>query len=127
MALALCLCVVTLVIAHRRGTRGSPDAASFVADLDMRTLPEDAVICSSWGRAPPLWYAKYVLTKREDIEIINTPPQEWQKWIEALPNRPFFLTSKVILQEDYSLVSYRNVWRLERATRPEVPVSATTR
>lgn len=119
------MCVVTVGDApHRRHTGAKADATSFVAELDIQTLPKDAVICTGWRVWPPLRYAQCVLTKRSDIDIINADPKHWLWMIEGTEDRPVFFTRNFQEVRDLPLTRYRNLWRLERRRSPDQPTSA---
>ncbi len=108
------VCALTVIHGPRRGARTSADATSFVAELDMQSLPRDAAIYSPWGQSTVLWYAKYILSKREDIDIINSVPRRWRAKIEALPDRPVFAVRDIYEPGELVLTRYRNIWRVER-------------
>ena len=90
------------------------DATEFLEQLDMQTLPRHAVIAASWSCSTPLWYAKHVLTKRDDIDIINIDTGRWQERIAALPHRPAFAAIPDVVVDGFTLVPFRNIKRLER-------------
>lgn len=117
------VCALTIIHGPRRGGRRSADATSFVAGLDMQTLPRDAAICSSWHQSPALWYAKYILSKREDIDIINSLPHRWREKIEALPDRPVFAVRDIYEPGDLTLTRYRNIWRVQRTKHSVIPTA----
>lgn len=113
------MCVVTVVDAPRRGGRSSADAAGFLAELDLPTLPANAMICSMWHQSTPLWYAQRVLSERMDIKIVNTGPSRWPIYIEkAIDHRPVLLVTRVSGLDECKLTRYRNIWRVERASAP---------
>ena len=120
----LIMCVVTIEDApNRRHTGERADATSFLTELDMRTLPEHAVICTGWRSWPPLRYAQQVLTKRSDIHIINADSTHWLALSAGMGNRPVFFTRKYPPVQHLPLTPYRNLWRLERADRSGVSSS----
>lgn len=119
--LLLAVCGLTFVDAPHRGRNTSADAAGFVTDLDMQTLPRNTAILSTWHHSTALWYAQHVLTKREDIEIVNTPPSRWREEIEARSDRPVLVVMKITRSSDFTLTPYRNVWRVERPGKMETP------
>ena len=123
MALFAVMVVVTFVDVSRRGTRSSVDATGFIAELDVQTLPEDAVICSTWFQSTARWYAKHVLTDRDDIDIVNTTRQGWLKWVASIRGRPVYTVGKTSALDDYTLTRYRNLWRVEEKARPEASES----
>ncbi|MCH7591878.1 MAG: hypothetical protein IH989_03725, partial [Planctomycetes bacterium] len=89
------------------------DATEFLEQLDMETLPRRAVIVADWSRSTPLRYAKHVLTKRDDIDIIINAGR-WQERIAALPLRPAFAAIPDVVVDGFTLVPFRNIKRLER-------------
>jgi len=111
IVLLLGMCVVTVWHAPQRRTRKTADASRFLAGVNMKTLPQDAVICSTWGKSTPLWYAKYVLTKRHDVDIINTTTNRWMDRVKALPDRPVFVVAKASDLERYTLTPFRAMKR----------------
>jgi hypothetical protein len=97
------------------------DATPFVAAVDMASFPDGAVVCSSWGTSPPLWYAQHVLTDRDDVKIINAGSVHWLEMIEQYPGRPVFFTdSRVRVPDGWELTPYRKLWRLEGSEKWEV-------
>ena len=67
--------VFTLFHAPRRYPAGrAADARPYLALIEWETLPTNTMICSSWFRSCPLWYAQHVLGRRPDIEVINATP-----------------------------------------------------
>ncbi|MCP4246593.1 MAG: DUF2723 domain-containing protein [bacterium] len=99
---------------NRQRVGPGADATAFVKFVDLATFPRDAVICSSWGTSPPLWYARCVLTGRRDIQIINASAGRWLELIAEKPDRPVFFTSaQVKLPSRGTLVPFRKLWRLE--------------
>ena len=116
-ALAICAlalgAVATLRSASTRpGVAAQNNALSYLAEVDMPTLPKNALVCSIWPYSPPLWYARSILTSRDDVEIINARLVDWLDGIGELPPRPVF---SVVADDDvrgYSLTPYRNLWRI---------------
>lgn len=111
-ALALCAVATLRSAPTRPGVAAQDNALPYLAAVDMLTLPENALVCSIWPYSPPLWYARSVLTSRDDVEIINTRLADWLDGIDELPPRPVF---SVVADHDvagYSLTPYRNLWRV---------------
>lgn len=118
---------VTLSLLHlfnvprRPQTALAANALPYLAELDMATLPKDTVICSSWHHSLPLLYAKHIISKRSDIEIINAMPDRWPEWIaeieegRATRRRPILAVRKCAALDGFVVTPYRNVWRVERA------------
>ena len=120
-------CGWTLIEARSRPSDyWNHDATAFVEAVDLGTFPAGAVICSSWGTSPPLWYAQHVLTGRDDIRIINASSRRWQELIGPSPDRPVFYTdSRNRLPPGHVLTPYRKLWRLERADRARAGRTST--
>jgi hypothetical protein len=106
--------VATIWDAPHRALRSPVDATGFLAELDMQTLPKDAMICSVWQHSTVLWYAQFTQTDRDDILIVNTTPANWRKWIEKNPQRPAFFATMTSSLRDYDQTPYRNIYRVER-------------
>ena len=98
-------------VAPEIGKRKSEDAAQYIRDIDMASLPQRAVICSSWHESPALWYAKYVMTGREDITIINTVQYKWRERLEQLRGRPVFCVTDSLELEEFDPQRFRVVPR----------------
>lgn len=109
----------TLVQAPQRRSLGrDEDAADFLTQVDLASLPPNAVICTGWGMATPLWYAALVQTPRPDISIVNAPVTEWPRMTRDLMHRPIYLTDDPAATTFPSETSWRrerNLWRLETA------------
>jgi len=113
---------VTVVDApKRRHTGERADATSYLAELDMGTLPANSVICTGWHRWPPLRYAQIWLTPRPDIHIINADPRNWLQMIAGFRNRPVFFTQVYQEVQHLSFTKYRNLWRVEGLGRRNPP------
>ncbi len=117
-AIMLLLAAVTLVNAPTRRSLGrDEDAAEFLAGVELPTLPADAVICTTWGMATPLWYAALVQTPRPDIRIVNAPLSEWQRLTTDLMHRPMYVTDDLAGTTFWPGTDWqpvRNIWRLKR-------------
>lgn len=116
----LLLALVTLVSAPSRRSLGrDEDAAEFLAAVDLPTLPRDAVICTSWGMATPLWYVSLVQSPRPDIHIVNAPTSAWQRLTRDLMHRPIYVTDDIIDTTIWPGATWqkeRNLWRMVRST-----------
>jgi len=124
VAFLTAMCVVTVTDApNRRHTGERADATSYVTELDMRTLPNNAVICTDWRAWPPLQYAQQVLTKRSDIHIINADPRHCLTMSSGMEDRPVFFTRKYRPVQGLALSPYRNLWRLERPGSAGIPTN----
>lgn len=117
VGLLVMACVWTAVRAGDRPDEArNADATPYLAAVDLGSFPADAVICSSWGQSPPLWYAQKVLTDRDDIRIINAEAKNWLAMVADVGDRPVFVTDgRVRLPEGYKLTPFRKMWRLESA------------
>jgi len=100
------------------GERSKPfervGATEYLRDVDLARMPRGAHIFATWHDAPPLWYARDVLLKREDVEITNAPPSEWAARLTADPGalaRVFF-TLPAAPPEGHSLAPAGALWRL---------------
>lgn len=108
--------VSTVYVAPQRYSMGLfEDAAPYLAQVDMATLPKGTVICASWGESTPLWYARLFLTPRPDITVINAIVMDWPRILRPHLRDPVFVT------EDISRLPFwpgarwqkeRNMWRL---------------
>jgi len=92
----------------------SPDATAFVAEMDMATLPQNSVVCVAWPETPVIFYAKHILTRRDDIHIVAAATANWARQLEALGDRPMFGASMNTEIVGYDQTPYRNLWRLTR-------------
>lgn len=111
--LAVFVGIMMVLDAPYRSDRESLDAVPFLTELDMQTLPQDAVICSTWRKSPPLWYAQCILTKRPDIEVVNVARARWYPRIVPFLGRPIFVIDKAATLRGQRLTPYRNIWRWE--------------
>ena len=104
--------IATVIDAPRRPHAGqAADAGPFLDQVDLRTLPDHAVICSGWSTSTPLWYAQYVLGQRRDITVINATPGNWRRMLERVSDRPVFTTDHPGDWPGYAVTPYRNLWR----------------
>ncbi len=115
IGLTVAMCIVTVIDAPNRDRRKSAEAGPFLAELDMQTLPKNTAIFSTWRESTALWYAKHVLTKRRDVEIINTITYKWPSRIALMPHRPVYVITKSRDLDGCKLTPYRNLWRVERS------------
>ena len=83
-----------LHVPYRADVAATVDAEPYLAELDMATLPADAVVCSGWGEATPLWYARWVRHKRSDVRLICAGAESWLRMTQELLDRPIFTTTK---------------------------------
>lgn len=70
----------------------SRDATSFINEIDVGTLPKDAVIITTWADMVPLKYATMFISPRPDISVIPTAMDD--RWIpvsKKFSGRPIFL------------------------------------
>lgn len=75
--LALTVAVTWIDAPERIWPSPRPDARSFLEQVNLASLPRDAVIYASWPEATPLWYARLFLTPRPDVTIINAQCHNW--------------------------------------------------
>lgn len=115
LILAGVVVVTFLHTPYRYDTAAEADASTFLREADIASLPQHAVILTSWPHAPPLWYAKHVLTPRDDVMVINASESEWQRLTANLLHRPIFGTyhNEMWNPPDH-WTRYRNLWRLQR-------------
>ncbi len=114
LILAAVVVITFLHTPYRYDTAAEADATQFLREADIASLPQDAVILTSWPHAPPLWYAKHVLTPRADLMVINASETEWQRLTANLLHRPIFGTYRNEMwnpPDDWT--PYRNLWRLQ--------------
>ncbi len=55
------------------------NSARAFAEKTMDLLPKNSIIISWWSYSTPLWYLQKVEGKRQDVLIINAPPNEWEQ------------------------------------------------
>jgi hypothetical protein len=89
------------------------DAVPYVQAFNMTSLPENAVVCTKWPEIPPLFYAKIVLTGRDDIKLIPAHDKHWIRLMEPIKNRPIFVTRNSRPVRDLTLTP----WRFQRPLR----------
>jgi len=103
---------------NRPNVARDADATGFVRGVDLSTFPRDAVICSSWGTSPPLWYAQHVLADRPDLTILNARSENWVRMIAQYPGPEVYYTdAQAPRPPGYELAPYRKLWRLVPATQ----------
>lgn len=90
------------------------DATGWIDELDMQTLPENAVIAAGWRYWPPLRYAQIIRADRPDIHLINADARNWMTMIAPLSDRPVFFAKKFSIHNDVPMTKYRNIWRVDR-------------
>jgi len=103
---------VLYTASQRTPDAGPRDAQQYLIDIDMPSLPRNAVICTMWETATPLWYAQHVLSSRDDILIINAAPTNWLRLIQPHRARPIFMTEHREISGEYDVVPFRNLFRL---------------
>ncbi len=87
--------IATFVVLEARNWPGpglGDDATGYLQAFDMASLPENAVVATKWPEIPPLFYAKLVLTHRDDILLIPAHDKHWVRLLEPIKNRPIFVT-----------------------------------
>ncbi|HUU98503.1 MAG TPA: DUF2723 domain-containing protein [Phycisphaerae bacterium] len=123
VAIFLSTCAWTVYDARRRpDVAAAADATAFVQTADVRTLPANALIISSWIDFPPLWYAQHVLAGRADVRVVTanrrwlTLAREQARTGAAYPG-PIFLTNRIAIPPGAQLTPCRNLWRIDPAPR----------
>ncbi|MEE9294658.1 MAG: hypothetical protein V3W34_06835 [Phycisphaerae bacterium] len=90
------------------------DATGFLDQVDLATLPRDAVICTVTQKACPLWYARIVTHWRPDVQIFAAVPHRWNELVQSALHRPVFYTNEhAAVPAGWRLVPDRNLWRLK--------------
>ena len=108
--------VFTVFHAPRRYPAGrAADARPYLTMIEWQTLPKHTMICSSWFRSCPLWYAQHVLGRRPDIEVINATPGNWPQLIAQNPDRPVFTTTNPGHLEGLTADPRPPLWRVQRS------------
>ena len=92
---------------ERPGPGLAEDATKYLAAIDMATLPRDAVICVKWPEIPTLFYAKVVLTGRDDIDLIAAQDRHWLRMLEPIHDRPVFVAANRKAMKGQTLTPYR--------------------
>ena len=88
------------------------DAEPFLQDMDLATLPEEAVVCVAWPETPVVFYARHLIPNREDIDILAASKFNWERLLERYQRRPIFAASPNHELNRYRAVPFRNIWRL---------------
>jgi len=85
----LCVSIIFTVwqVPHRSETGRAADATTFLRKFNLNSLAADSVICSMWETSTPLWYAKYVTSKRPDITVINASSSAWPRMTLSMRQR----------------------------------------
>ncbi|MEW5694216.1 MAG: DUF2723 domain-containing protein [Candidatus Hydrogenedentota bacterium] len=86
-----------------------------------RNLPENSVILSSWHYATALWYNKYVLKNRDDINIImraNLFNDSWLNEIQKLStyDNTYLVFPHSDISKIYPLVQDNLLWKISKDT-----------
>lgn len=109
--------VFMLVDAPRRPEFGAQaDAQPFLDELDLASLPENSIICTSWSHAPPLWYVLRTAVDRADILVLNAQEHHWPELLSGAGGRPVYATSASSNWGGKNPVKYRNIWCLRPPT-----------
>ncbi|MGB0716920.1 MAG: hypothetical protein ACPGXK_13645 [Phycisphaerae bacterium] len=111
-------------IYNRKASANYNDASAFLKEVDLQSLPENAIIMCSWGKATPLWYAQAFEVSRDDIDVMRRAPVRWRELVvptEANPNperiddtRPIFSTGQPPALDGFTVVPFRNLFRWVR-------------
>ncbi len=117
VGLLVVACIWTIVdVGNRPRKSRDCDASWFVEAVDLASFPANAVICSTWDKSPPLWYAKCVLTGRDDIQIITGREYKWLPAIGDVQDRPVFYTDAQAPRPDgVELKPFRKMWKWQRS------------
>lgn len=88
------------------------DAVPFMQQMDLATLPENAVVIVAWPETPVVFYARYVASPREDITVIAAAAVNWERMLRPFQGRPLFATTNDPRMTGFTADAYRNIWRL---------------
>jgi len=115
----------------RSGVAAGQDATGFLARVRFAELPAGAVIFADWSHSRPLWYARWVTSRREDVRIVSgrgVPEDPAWSELEArrqaeagqqsAVNTPVFCTVDGDAPAGWHLVAHGPLWRLERDRPP---------
>jgi len=102
---------------HRYNFATARDTREFMTDLDFESLPANTIICAGWAQAKPLWYAKLVSRRRQDVTIIGTNNiDRWRKCLPLSDHRMILYVGKISLPPGWHLSHWHNVYRPQRDT-----------
>jgi len=89
------------------------DAVPFMNQMDLSTLPQNAVVIAAWPETPVVFYARYVESPREDITVIASAFGNWERMLKPYAGRPWFAASYHPHPTAFEVTPYRNIWRLK--------------
>lgn len=104
-------CVLRDAPPHQNSAK-SVDAIPFLQEVDLKTFPPNALICTDWRSAIPLWYAQHVLTPRPDLQIIAGTVSAWIYFIQKYPDKPAYVTGTPSILNRHDVTPFRNMWQV---------------
>ncbi len=90
------------------------DASIFLREADLASLPARSLVCSNWGRATALWYAKYILMPDQDFDVVNAWEEHWFDILKDRLDQPIFAAVRPPSWDGYHWEPIRNLWRLRK-------------
>lgn len=100
--------------AEGREPGAGANAEDFLADVQLSSFPEDAVLIADWRFATPLWYEQFVRYDRRDLLVIAAEPHRATELVDRYPDREVFLHAPRRRGFPYDLEPYRNFYRVVR-------------
>lgn len=100
--------------AERREPGAGASAEDFLADVQLSTFPQDAVLIADWRFATPLWYEQFVRCDRFDLLVIAAEPHRAIELVDRYPDREVFLHAPRRRGLLHDLEPYRNFYRVVR-------------
>ncbi|MCO6437725.1 MAG: DUF2723 domain-containing protein [Phycisphaerae bacterium] len=98
----------------RRWPGPRPDARPLLRDVNLASLPPDAVVFAAWPAATPLWYARLFITPRPDVTIINAQTYNWFAMFDPrFADRTFAAVPVAPEWPGYEWVPHGKILRLE--------------
>lgn len=114
LGLAMLACLWTFMdVPHRSKIAKTQNALPFLRELDIETLPRNAVICTGWRLETPMKYAQYIHTQRSDLHIIATKSDMWEEIASQMTGRPVFVIHPPSQLKKHVAIPYRNLWQLK--------------
>ncbi len=112
----ICLAGAALILRHNavRYNPGQTRAAeAFLAEMDLASLPPDAVVASDWIMSRPVLYAKLVRTPRPDLHVVRVNEQgRWKEDVVRYVDRPVYYTQEHPAPDGFRLRPYRNIFEM---------------
>lgn len=110
---AILVCIWTFMdVPQRSNIAKTYNALPFLRELDIDTLPRNAVICTNWRLEMPMKYAQYIHTQRSDLNIIATKADMWDEVATHMAGKPVFAVHPSSHLKKYVAIPYRNIWQL---------------